>query len=145
MSTDSEAGYLTWGAASAKLLRTMRLEAARSGHEDAQPAHLLLAALDQPEIHQALRAVSQRPNVYQARARVAANSLGPVEFDAALPLSRLTETVLDAVRPRRPGEAEELLYLLALKATLSNQACRALIVQAGVDPAPLEQLLSRIE
>jgi hypothetical protein len=144
MPATSDAGYLTWGGASAKLLRTMRLEAARSGHEDAQPSHLLLAVLDQPEVHQAFRAVKQKPDVYQVRARVASSSLGPGEFSDDMPLSRLTETVLEDVRGRETGEPEELLYLLALKASLNNQACRVLIVHAGIDPSALDEVLARV-
>lgn len=139
-----DAGYLTWGASTAKLLRTMRLEAARSGHADAMPAHLLLAVLDQPEVHQALRAIRQAPNVYTIRARVAEASLGPAAYDDALPLSRLTETVLSGVRARGKTDEDGMLFLLVLRETLSNQACRTLIERGGADPDALAGVLGRI-
>jgi hypothetical protein len=140
-----EPGYLTWGAASAKLLRTMRLEAARSGHDEVMPAHLLLAALDQPETHQALRAIHQAPDVYTIRARVSETSLAPSEYDEALPLSRPAEHLLDEIRRHRTDEEPGMLYLIALKQALSVQACRSLMKQGGSDPGVLEQALARIE
>jgi hypothetical protein len=134
----------SWGYAAEKLLRTMRLEAARSGHGDVLPAHLLLAVLDQPEVHQALRAIGQVPEVYGMRARVAAASLAPEEFSEETPLSRLTETLLAGIRPRRQDEDIGLLFLLALRQALLDQACRVLLRQGGVDTEVLDAALGRI-
>jgi hypothetical protein len=134
----------SWGYAAEKLLRTMRLEAARSGHGDVLPAHLLLAVLDQPEVHQALRAIGQVPEVYGMRARVAAASLAPEEFSEETPLSRLTETLLAGIRPRRQDEDIGLLFLLALRQALLDQACRVLFRQGGVDTEVLDAALGRI-
>ena len=134
----------SWDYAAEKLLRTMRLEAARSGHGDVLPAHLLLAVLDQPEVHQALRAIGQVPEVYGMRARVAAASLGPEEFSEETPLSRLTEALLAGIRPRRDDEDIGLLFLLALRQALSDNACRVLLKQGGVDTDVLEAALARL-
>ena len=140
-----EPGYLSWGPASVKLMRTIRFETARSGHADILPAHVLLAALDQPEMHQALRAIKALPDVYAIRGRVAASSLGPLEYQESLPMSALSEALLGPVRPHRPGEPYELLYALVFKAVLSNQACRVLLARAGVEPGLLDRVFDRIE
>ena len=142
---DSDLPNITsWGAAGARLLRTMRLEASRSGHERAQPAHILLAALDQPEVHQALRAIGQRPNVYQVRSQLVAANLAPVDFDEDAPLSAQAHSLLGGVREMRDGEEAGLLYLLALKATLEDQSCRVLMRRAGLDTDVLGAALGRI-
>ncbi|HXH20573.1 MAG TPA: Clp protease N-terminal domain-containing protein [Dehalococcoidia bacterium] len=138
-------GYLTWGHAAARLLRTARLEASRSGHSDVLPAHLLLAALDQPELHQALRVLGAAPDVYGIRARLAAASLRPSEFSEALPLSPSAAEALESAREHREGEAFELLFLLVLKATLEDEACRVLLHRAGTDPEALALLLARVD
>jgi hypothetical protein len=133
-----------WGPALTRLLRTMRLEAGRSGHSEVLPAHLLLAALDQPEVHSGLRAIGAAPDVYAMRARVASSSLGPEEFRDDLPLSAAADALLDQIRPRREGEAYDLLYLLALKAAQESEACRILLLRSGLDPALLDPILDRI-
>lgn len=137
--------YLTWGPAAEKLLRTARLEASRSGHGEVIPAHVMLAVLDQPEIHDALRAAGQLPDIYAIRARVAGSSLGPAEFSADLPLSQAVEALLGQVRRCRAHEETGILYLLALKETLSNPACRALLWRGGAEPELLDQALAHID
>ncbi len=143
--TVEEPGYLTWGPATAKLLRTMRLEAARSGHGSVLPPHVVVALLDQPEMHQALRAARQRPDVYAMRARVAAASLAPSEYSDSLPFSPAVEALLSRIRAHSAGEDFGLLYLLTLKECLSDQACRTLLRHGKVDLAVLDAALSVVE
>jgi hypothetical protein len=78
------------------------------------------------------------------RARLAAASLGPVDFAEDTPLGRLTETLLDQIRPHHAGEDHGIIYLLALKPLLSNQACRVLIRQGGLDLDLIETALEHI-
>jgi hypothetical protein len=135
----------SWGASGAKLLRTMRLEASRSGHESAQPAHILVAALDQPEVHQAMRSIGQRPNVYELRSQLVSANLAPVDFDEDAPIGALAQHLLGSVRQMHHGDEPGLLYLLALKSTLDDQACRVLMRRAGLDTDLLDAALSRID
>jgi hypothetical protein len=135
----------TWADSGTKLLRTARLEAARSGHTAVQPAHLLLAALDQPEVHQALRAIGQRPDVYAVRARLVAANLAPVDFDEDAPVGVAAEAMLESVRARREEDPTGVLFLLLLKATLQDDACRILTRRARLDPGLLDAALGRLD
>jgi hypothetical protein len=122
----------------------MRLEAARSGHAEVQPAHLLLAVLDRPEMHRGLRAIGVQADVYAMRAKVGAASLAPEEFRDDLPLASATEALLATIRPHEDGEPYDLLYPIALKAALGSEANRLLLRRTGVDPATLDPVLQRI-
>jgi hypothetical protein len=145
MATSPGRELLNWGAAGTRLLRTMRLEAARSGHAEVQPAHLLLAVLDQTEMHRGLRAIGVQPDVYAMRAIVGAASLAPEEFREDLPLSVAAEELLTDIRPHEEDEPYDLLYPLALKAALEREANRMLLLRTGLDPALLDPILDRIQ
>lgn len=142
--SDRDPALGTWGRAGARLLRTMRLEASRSSHAEVMPQHLLLAALDQPEMYQALRAAGRFPDVYAIRRTVAAASLRPAEYTDDTPLSSAVEDLLCSIRARREQDEASLLYLLALKMALANQLCRTLLSAGGTDPRPLADVLARI-
>jgi hypothetical protein len=52
--------------------------------------------------------------------------------------------MLEDVRARASGEDPGLLFLLVLKLTLGNQACRILTGEGGLHTGVLEQALSHI-